>query len=282
MKLILITLLLSRSIFAQASADDRRANTPIEPFRMIGNIYYVGAAEVTSFLVTTPDGHILVDGGYAETGAQIKANVVKLGFKVEDIKYLLNTQSHFDHAGSLAELKKLTGAKMVASAADKVGLENGGKGDFIWGDTLPYSPVTVDRVVKDGDKVSLGGVTLKAVLIPGHTKGSTAWTYQLKDSGKTLNVIFFGSTSAPGYKFIGNTMYPNIVTDFESTFTAAKKMKVDVFFASHGSAFDLLGKSEKLKNDPNPFIDPRSYTDYLAETEKAFREKLAAQKNAPQ
>jgi metallo-beta-lactamase class B len=280
MKPILITLLLSVSIFAQASEDDRRANTPIDPFRIIGNIYYVGPAEVTSFLITTPKGHILIDSGYAETVPQIKANVVKLGFKLEDVKYLLNTQAHFDHAGGFAELKKLTNAKMIASSGDKTLLEDGGKRDFTWGDTLSYEPVKVDRIVAGGDKLSLGGVTLKAVMIPGHTKGSTAWTYELKDGDKTYNVIFFGSTTAPGYKFVGNTMYPNIVTDYESTFAAAKKLKVDIFLASHGSFFDLLGKAEKVKTNPspNPFIDPKSYADYLAATEKDFREKLANQK----
>jgi len=176
MKRILTTfilLILSLPVYAQKEAADRRANTPVEPFQIIGNIYYVGAAEVTSFLITTPKGHILLDGGFVETAAQIKENIKKLGFKLEDVKFLLNSQSHFDHAGGLAELKKSTNAKMLASEADKISLENGGKDDFHFGDTLPYEPVKVDKIIKDDDRIKLGGVSLKAVLTPGHTRGCT-------------------------------------------------------------------------------------------------------------
>jgi metallo-beta-lactamase class B len=276
---VLLILIFSASLMAQQSADDRRANTPIEPFQIIGNIYYVGAAEVTSFLITSPKGHILIDGGYAETVPQIKANVIKLGFNLHDIKYLLNTQAHFDHAGGLDELKKLTGAKMLASAADKVLLENGGKGDFAFGDTLPYTPVMVDRVIKDGETIKLGSTRLKTILMPGHTKGSTAWSMKIIDAGKKLNVLFFSSATSPGYKFYGNPDFPDIIAVYEKTFTRLKTLTPDIFLASHGSFFSLLEKAERRgKDKTNPFIEQETYKTYLADTEKDFREKLVKQR----
>lgn len=268
------------SVVAQQSESDRRSNTPVEPFKIVENVYYVGAAEVTSFLITTPNGHILIDSGFLETVPQITANVAKLGFKVEDIKYLLNTQAHSDHAGGLAELKRLTGAGMVASAADKVLLGDGGKGDFAFGDTFLYEPVKVDKVIADGSKLKLGGVTLKAILMPGHTKGSTAWTLDIKSNGRKLNVLFFSSVTSPTFRFYGNKLYPTIIEDFEKTFTKVKKLRPDIFLASHGSFFDLLEKIEKMHKNPgsNPFIENESYQTYLKDTEKDFREKLIKQK----
>lgn len=276
---VLLILVLSVSVFAQQSADDRRANTPIEPFQIIGNVYYVGAAEVTSFLTTSPKGHILIDGGYAETVPQIKANVIKLGFNLHDIKYLLNTQAHMDHAGGLNELKKLTNAKMLASAADKVLLENGGKGDFAFGDTLPFTPVMVDRVIKDGETIKLGSIRLKTILMPGHTKGSTAWSMDVTDAGRKLNVLFLSSASSPTYKFYNNAGYPDIIAVYEKTFARLKTLTPDVFLASHGSFFNLLEKAERRgKDKTNPFIERETYKTYLADAEKDFREKLVKQR----
>lgn len=279
---LLVILFSSLNLLAQTNEDDRRSNTPIEPFQIIGNVYYVGAAEVTSFLVTTPKGHILIDSGFPETAAQIKANIAKLGFKLSDVKLLLNTQAHYDHAGGFAELKRLTGAKMVASPADKILLENGGKGDFAFGDTLPYEKVTVDRLVADRETISLGGVKLKAIFIPGHTKGCLIWSLDIKDNGRKYNVLFIGSTSSPGYKFYGNDKYPGIIADYEKTFALMKTLKPDIFLASHGSFFDLLGKAAKIRTsrEPNPFIDPASYTQYLTDSEKVFREKLEKERQA--
>ena len=278
----LLLLIASFSIFAQKREEDRQANAPIEPFQIIGNIYYVGAAEVTSFLVVTPKGHILIDAGFAETVPQIIGNIKKLGFKPEDIKIMLNTQAHLDHAGGFAELKKLTGAKLYANPGDKALLEAGGKNDFAFGDRLTYEPVRVDSVISDGEKISLGRITLTAVFTPGHTKGCTLYTYQLKEKDRTYSVAFVGSTTSPGYKFYGNEKYPNIIADFEYTFALMKKLKPDIFLASHGSFFDLLGKADKIRvtRDPNPFIDPESYKTFVADTEKAFKEKLAKEKAA--
>lgn len=277
--LILLTLILSLPVLAQKDAADRARNQPFDPFRIIGNVYYVGANDITSFLITTPKGHILLDGGYAETAPQIRENIKKLGFKPEDVKFLLNSQAHFDHAGGLAELKNLTGAKMIASRADKILLENGGKGDFRFGDELSYAPVTVDKIVENGDKISLGGIDLKAVLTPGHTKGCTTWTMTVEENNRKYKIVFVGSTTSLDYKLKGNEKYPNIAADFETTFARMKKLKIDVFLASHGSAFNLAEKAAELKKgkSPNPFIDRKGYEKYIENTEKDFREKLAKQ-----
>lgn len=269
-------------VSAELDASDIKRNAPAEPLRVIANVYHVGAADVTSFLVTTPRGHILIDAGYAETAPQIKANVARLGFKVEDIKILLTTQAHFDHAGGLADIKRASGAQLLASPADAALMAAGGKGDFSFGDELFYEPIKTDRLIADGEKITLGGVTLRAVFTPGHTKGCTAYTATVKEGGKSYEVVFFGSTSAPGYKLVGNDKYPNIVADYERTFRVAKGLKPDVFLASHGQFFDLAGKSERARMGaaPNPFVDPASYGAYLANSEKAFREQLAKEAGA--
>ena len=280
--LLLLILAISLNCHSQQNENDRKSNAPVEPFRIIGNVYYVGASEVTSFLIATPDGHLLLDGGFAETVPQIRENIKRLGFKLEDVKFLLNSQSHYDHAGGLAELKKLSNAKMVASEGDKPSLENGDRNNFAWGDTLIYTPVKVDRVVRDGEEIELGGVRIKAVITPGHTPGCTTWTLPVKDNGQTYNAVFVCSASVPGYKLTGNQKYPNIIGDYESTFKILKNLKVDIFLAAHGSFFDLLGKAERLRSGarPNPFIDPDGYHPYVANSENAFRDILAKE-NAP-
>lgn len=279
---ILIAFVFSVTSCAQQNESDRKSNAPVEPFRIIGNVYYVGASDVTSFLITTPDGHFLLDSGFAETVPQIRDNVKRLGFKLEDVKFLLNSQSHYDHAGGLAELKKLTRAQMVASEGDRPGLENGGKNDFQFGDTLAYAPVNVDRVVKDGEEISLGGVKMKAVITPGHTRGCTTWALEVPHNGNNYKAVFVCSASIPGYKLVGNEKYPNIVGDYETTFAKMKHLNADVFLGSHGSFFDLAGKSEKLRAgaNPNPFIDSAGYKQYVAEAEKTFRDKLASESEA--
>lgn len=255
---------------------DREWNKPVDPFCVIGNVYYVGASEVTSFLVTTPKGHFLIDSGYAETVPLITRNIERLGFKMSNIKYLLNTQAHYDHAAGLAELKRLTKAKMISSVADKKGLEEGDKDDFAWGDKYKFEPVKVDRTIADGGVVSLGGVTLKAVLMPGHTPGSTMWLLNVKENGRIYQVAFVSSTSIPGYTLLDNKKYPSITSDYTSTFAKMKGLKPDVFLASHGSFFDLLGKAEKFHGFPavNPFIDPESYKSYVERTHAAFLTQL--------
>lgn len=273
--LILLLLLCPVATNAQADQTSRSWNQPVKPYRVIDNIYYVGAAEVTSFLIVTPEGHILLDSGFAETVPQIKQNIAQLGFRLQDVKILLNSHAHFDHAGGLAELKELTGAKIMASEADAALLANGGKGDFHFGDRLSYPPVTTDRILHDGDRVELGGVAMTAHLTPGHTKGCTTWTMKVKEGRRQYDVVFVGSASIPGYK-LRNPLYPTIADDYRKTFRVLKHLRCDVFLASHGSFYSMQEKAELLARGkhPNPFIDGRGYRRFIKETEKAFLQQL--------
>jgi metallo-beta-lactamase class B len=266
---------------AQADETSRSWNLAVKPFKVIGNIYYVGANEITSFLITTPKGHILLDSGFAETVPIIKDSVKQLGFRLEDIKILINSQAHYDHAGGLAVLKELTGASLALSKADAELISNGGKGDFAWGDTLTFQLVKADRILEDKDKIELGGVTMTARLTPGHTKGCTTWTMTVKEDGKQYAVVFLGSTTAPGYRLVDNPNYPNIVADYAYTFQLLKSINCDVFLASHGSFFALDHKRRRLERGakPNPFIDPERYKSFLAESEEAFLKELRKQQS---
>lgn len=257
-------------------------NDPVEPFRIAGNIYYVGASDLTSYLITTPKGHILIDGGSKETVPHIKTNIAKLGFKLADIKIILNSHAHTDHAGGIAELKKLTGAKFYANDRDSKLLREGGKNDPNYGDKYLFDPVKPDRFLKDTEKVKLGGTSLRANFTPGHTPGCTTWTTNVKDKGKTLKAIFVCSVSAPGYKLVGNENYPDIVADYNKSFAWLKRQKPDLFLASHGIMF---GMQEKIKlmtenRSVNPFIDAEGFADYVKNAEEGFNEALAEQKAA--
>lgn len=281
--LIVICVIISTtSIFAQKSEGDRAMNREVEPFKIIGNIYYVGASDVTSYLITTPKGHILIDAGFEETVPQIKTNVAKLGFKLEDVKILLINHAHYDHCGGLAEMKKLTGAKLYASPPDASVLEDGGKSDFRFGgdEAFRFAPVKVDKILKDGQEINLGGTTLKTYFTFGHTKGATSWTTDVKENGKNYKVVFMSSVTTLDYTFVDNEKYPNIAEDFTKTYQRLKAINADVFLASHGGFFDLLEKAEKLRAGAkiNPFIDPNGYQRFVARMEKAFQDKLKAGK----
>lgn len=268
---------------AQADPHSRANNRPVPPFHIAGNIYYVGASDVTSFLIVTPKGHILLDGGFAETAPQIEANIARLGFKLADVKILLNSHAHFDHAGGLAELKKRTGAQFVAMDGDAMLLASGGRGDFFFGDTLKFPPVKPDRIIHDGDTVSLGGVTLTAHLTAGHTRGCTTWTMTTDEGGKPLRVVFIGSMSVlSGYRLTGKESYPGIAASYEKSFRVLKSLPCDIFLASHGSFFDLSDKRAAMAKGatPNAFIDPTGYGAYVDDAEQAFNAELHRQQRA--
>jgi metallo-beta-lactamase class B len=272
-------ILQTTSAFTQISEEERSWNQPVEPFKIAGNIYYVGASDITSYLITTPKGHILIDSGFLETVSQIRQNVAKLGFKFEDIKILLNSHAHYDHAGGLAELKRLTKAKLLLSEADSGLMARGGKDDPNFGDRFPFEPAPVDETFRDGKTVKLGGATLTANITAGHTKGCTTWTTTASEDRRKYNVIFVCSTSAPGYKLIKNAAYHEIVSDYERTFARLKKMKVDIFLGSHGAIFGLEAKASALRTRPaaNPFIDPAGYREYLQTSEANFLKLLKSQ-----
>ena len=268
--------------FGQADPTSRSWNKPVPPFQIIGNLYYVGAIEIGSFLIATRQGHILLDGGFVETAPQIERNIAQLGFKLEDVKILLNSHAHFDHAGGLAELKQKTGAKFIASARDAELLRSGGHGDFRFADTLTFPPVAVDQIIGDGQSIELGDQKLTAWMTPGHTKGNTTWTTKISDGSKSYAVVFAGSPTALDYQFAGKESYPGIESDFEKTFAVLKTLPCDIFLSDHGSFFSFEQKRERLARGekPNPFIDPDGYKRFVTEYEKEFRQKVEAQKKA--
>ena len=282
---LLAALLYSTPTVAQISDDEsRKWNEPVKPFKIVGNVYYVGAKEVASFLIVTPQGHILLDTGFLETVPQIKQNVAQLGFRFEDIKILINSHAHADHAGGFASVKKeLTSARLMVSEGDAPLLARGGKNDPNFGDRFLFQPVKADRILHDGDTVQLGGVTMTARLTPGHTPGCTTWTMKVREGSKTYDVVFYGSTTIPGFKLVGNTNYPNIVDDFERSFRILKTLPCDIFLAPHGSFFLLEEKIKRLAKDPssNPFIDNNGYTRIIERTEREFRAELKRQQSAP-
>jgi metallo-beta-lactamase class B len=282
MKVVIVVIavsLLCVGCFAQSDPTQRAWNQPVEPFRIVGNIYYVGASDITSFLITSPKGHILLDGGFVETAPQIRENIRKLGFKEKDVKILINSHSHYDHAAGLAELKRATEAKLVVSKADGAQIARGGKGDLMWGDEHPFPPAQPDRIIADGDTVQVGEAVMTAHITPGHTKGCTTWTMQANENGKRYDVVFVCSTSAPGYKLVNNPKYPDIVKDYRYTFTELKSFPCDVMLASHGQFFHLTEKRVALKTHPaaNPFVKPQDYRDYLERSEAEFEKELKRQ-----
>jgi len=276
---VIVLLTAISSAFGQADPQSREMNQPVPPFRIVGNLYYVGAKEVCSFLITTPAGHIILDGGFAETAPQIERNVAQLGFKIEDVKILLNSHAHLDHAGGLAELKQKSGAKFMASAGDAELLRKGGHGDFRFGDTLLFPPIEADKIVLDGESLQLADQAVTAHLTPGHTRGTTTWTTKIQDGARTYNVVFVGSQSSLDYKFIGQESYPGIAADFVKSFSVLKTLPCDIFLGSHGSFFHFVDKHDRLmRGDTNAFIDPNGYNLYLSESEMDFRQKLDQQK----
>lgn len=257
----------------------RTWNTPVKPFRIIGNVYYVGASDLTSFLITSSQGHILLDGGLPETATQIERNVAALGFRMKDVKILLNSHAHFDHAGGLAKLKYVSGARMVASREDAPALISGDKDDFAWPGTVDFPAVHVDQVVGDGETIRMGETAITAHITSGHTKGCTTWTVPVNNGGRMYHVVFVCSTTAPGYQLIGNKRYPNIVADYQQTFRTLRALPCDVFLASHGSFFDLKEKYQAFERGqkPNPFIDPNGYRRFIDRSEHDFRQRLSEQ-----
>jgi metallo-beta-lactamase class B len=258
-------------------------NKPTEPFKIIDNVYYVGTDGLASYLITSPQGHILVDMVMPEATSQIKANIEKLGFKITDIKYLLNTHAHIDHTGGLAEIKQASGAQMVAGEADKPLLEGGYYPGAREVKELDFPPVKVDRTVREGDTVKIGDVTLTARETPGHSPGCTSWAFNVKDGDATRSVLIFCSGTVALNRLVTNPTYPGIVDDYRKTFARAKDMKVDVLLAPHPEMYRMQDKRAMIADGaPNPFVNPGEFNSYAATLEKAFEEALAKQTAAAQ
>ena len=252
-------------------------NKPTEPFHVIDNVWYVGTEGLSAFLFTTPEGHILLDGTTPQGAPVIEANIAKLGFKLSDVKVLLNSHAHFDHSGGLAKLKRDTGATLAAMEGDVSALEGGfylGSEDVT---SMNAPPVKVDRVLKDGDTVKLGGVTLTAHLTPGHSRGCTSWGATLKDQGKAYEALVFCSATVAANRITPPLQYEGIVEDYRKTFAKTKQMKVDIPLAPHPEFFQLLEKSGKAKANPkapNPFIEPGAFLTLIARLEGDFERTL--------
>jgi metallo-beta-lactamase class B len=262
---------------------------PFEPRRIIGNIYYVGRNLISSFLITTPAGHILIDTGHIQLLPQVEANIEKLGFRVKDVKILLNTQAHVDHCGGFAQFRRETGAIIMVSQLDGEQMMRGDKDDyadngaFDNGDDLDYESVKPDRIVSDGEQVELGGVTLTAHLTPGHTKGCTTWSTRVNEAGKDYDVIFLCGLTVSPYKLTNNDHYPNIVQDARNSLMRLRAMRADVFLAAHGFWFDLEGKAARQdvacqkEGARNPFVDPTELGRHLTEMESDLDQALQVQ-----
>ena len=255
-------------------------NQPFKPFRMIGNVYYVGTNNLACYLITTPEGHILIDTALQESAPIVRANIATLGFKLQDIKIMLSSHAHFDHIGGHAAMKKLTGARVMAIKQDADALEAGKDlsplGDEGW------AAVKVDRILKDGDTVALGGTTLRAVWAPGHTPGCTVWTTTVPDAGKTYSVAMFGCGGPNGgVKLVGNQRFPTLVDDTLATFRKLKMLKPDIYVTGHPQML-FAGKVERMKANerPHPLLDTGSiaWAKMLDDAQAAFEKRVAAER----
>jgi metallo-beta-lactamase class B len=285
-KLTLLVILGATALAQPQNAAPQNADwtRTFPPFRIIGNIFWVGSYDLSSYLITTPQGHILINTGVGDTAKQIKASVEALGFTLADTKILTATHGHFDHVAGMAELKRMTGARLVVSEADKQLLESGGAADFRFGDTpgARFEPVKVDQTFKDSDTISLGGTVLTAHHHPGHTKGATSFTLNVQESGKTYRVVIANMGSInPGVTVGGMAKYPGITEDYARTFKAQKDMQIDVWLASHASQFKL---HEKYKPgdafNPDRFVDPQGFKASVEQLEKTYRDQLARERAA--
>lgn len=263
------------------SAQRAEWNRPMEPFRIAGNAYYVGTEGLSAFLITDPRGHILIDGAMEESAGQIAANIRRLGFRVEDVRYLLVNHAHWDHSGGLAELKRLSGAKLLASAGDRPELESGQVS--YRPDVSPAPPVKVDGLLRDGQTISLGGTRLVTHLTPGHTRGCTSWMLKTKEGKRKLDILFACSLTVAGQPLVNGGSYPNAAADFRATFAKLRRLRADVFLNFHPGFFDLETKRRRqLAGDSAAFVDPKELARQVERAEAAFETELARQGAAAQ
>jgi metallo-beta-lactamase class B len=265
------------------AATDPAWTTPIAPFRIVGNLYYVGSKDLASYLIVTPAGDILVNSNLDVSVPQIRSSVEQLGFRFSDIRILLISHAHWDHDSGSAELKRQTRAQYMVMDGDVPVVESGGEKDFQYPENH-YPATKVDRTLHDGDQVQLGGTVLIAHKTPGHTRGCTTWTLRVTDHGQPLNVVIVGSWNVnPGYRLVDRpgqaASYPGIARDFQHTFALLKQLPCDVFLGAHGAYFDMLGKLQRLTpaTASSVWIDPQGYQAAVQERESAFLAELARQ-----
>ena len=258
-------------------ADDPQRTEPVAGFRVIDNVYFVGARlHLPSWLIETSEGLILIDTTFDEYVPGIVENIEGLGFRLDDVKLLLSSHAHHDHVGGHASMREITGATTVSTAADKGVIESGGATDFR--DRGTWAPAVVDRVIADGDEIRLGDTVLTAHLTPGHTKGCTTWTMVVEEGGRSYNLVILGGVRVNDNEpLVGHPEYPEMPRDFAWTFARLKVLPVDVYLGAHGYWFDLPAKRARLEagTGPNPFIDPDGYRDAVAFWENEFLGRLA-------
>jgi metallo-beta-lactamase class B len=285
LRLLLLCVLSTPLLHADVNAD---WTTPVKPFRIAGNLYYVGSRDLGAYLITTPKGNILLNGNLATSPPQIRASIEQLGFKWKDTRILLNSQAHYDHAAGNAEIVKETHARVMVMDGDVSVIEDGDKNEWDSAvDVTPFAPVHVDRTLHDGDTVELGGVVLTAHKTAGHTRGCTAWSMKVKGSdGKTRDVVIVGGLSPLSYyKFLDtakyHASYPGIAKDFEQGYKTQLALPCDIFLGAHGLYFDMLAKIARMpKEGEAVWIDPAAYRKAVTDAQAAFETRLAAERAA--
>jgi metallo-beta-lactamase class B len=258
-------------------AENPSWTAPQKPFRIYGNTWYVGPRGLGVFLITSSTGDVLIDGGVPGDAALIEGNIRDVGVNLRDIKWILNSHAHSDHAGGMAQLARDTGAQVVAGAADAPLLERGGHDDPEYGDRFPFPPVHVTRTVADGERLHLGDLVLAAHATPGHTKGNTSWTWTSCEGRRCLDLADVGSLSTPGFKLIGNSNYPNAVKDFEHSFAVVAALPCDIPLAPHPGMVNFWERAAR-RDDPNALVDPAGCRAYAMDARKKFDAQLAKQR----
>ena len=279
-QLLLLTLLCS-TIHAELPKSWTEA---FPAHKIAGNLYYVGSRDLASYLITSKEGHILINSSLEESVPLIKNSVEQLGYKFSDIKILLISHAHSDHCAGSAEIIRQTGAKHFVMEQDAAAVESGGgapKSRLNKADYTKFPPAKVDRVLKDGEEVKLGDATLIAHRTPGHTPGCTTWTMRVQDGDKSLDAVIIGSPNVnPGYVLVNNKTYPSIATDYEQCFRVLKSLPCDLFLGAHGGYYGMEAKHPLLgTSKTNPFVDSEGYRRYVSEKEDAFRKEWERQKS---
>ncbi len=265
---------------AAAQTDPLRGpgSRPLEPFKVAGNIYYVGANGISAHIIATPDGLILLDTGTVEMAPGLRANIEKLGYRMSDVKIILSSHAHWDHVEGHAAMQKATGARVMAIGEDAAAISSGVDSSALNGPGWVGTPV--DRILEHGDTVRLGDTVLTALHTPGHTKGCTTWTTTVTENGRSLQVVFVGGTSInPGVKLVGNTRHPSIAEDYARTFVVLRSLKPDIFLAQHPDMFDLAGQRARLPaGGANPFINSEEYVRFVQAQEANYLRQLARER----
>ena len=253
---------------------------PFPGHRVIGNLYSVGTYDLSVFLITSDQGHILINTGLEDSTPLIRENVRSMGFLLNDVKILLTMQAHWDHTAALAEIKEITGAEMWATADDAPVLEDGGFSDAQFGGKVSFKPVKVDRIIKDGEVIKLGKTRLTVVETPGHTAGSASYTMKVREGGRDYDVVIANMASInPGKRMVVDPTYPGVAEDFVKTFRRQKALPVDVWVAAHASQYGLHDKYEPGQAyDPETFVDPQGYRAAVEGHEKLYLDQVAAER----